>query len=104
MTLKCDAEDCPFEGKPQDRRELTFPIAMDRIVMWLIAGLVAWLCVSTMSLRENMAVVIERGLVDKQERAEMQRQMHALANTDVEHSDRIKSLEINAAAHGWKEK
>lgn len=84
------------EATVEDRRELTFPIAMDRIVMWLIAGLTAWLCYSTMSLREQMATSLERS-------NQTQSQLLALVRVQTEQSESIKRLQIQAAAHGWKD-
>ena len=43
---------------PEDR--LTFGKSLDRVVIYLIAGLTTWLCISTMNLREQMAAALER--------------------------------------------
>jgi hypothetical protein len=84
-----------------ERRELTFPIAMDRVVMWLIAGLVAWLCVSTMGLREQMAVVMERGENSRQDFKIVHEEMERLTNSDKKISESLKELELKQAQHGW---
>ena len=39
---------------------LSFGMAVDRAVAWLVVTLLGWLCYSTMALREQMARMIER--------------------------------------------
>lgn len=77
-----------------DRRELTFPIAMDRVVMWLIAGLVAWLCYSTMTLREQMMVVIERSDNNRDEMKLFRAELEKMRATDAEAKDRLSAIEV----------
>ena len=48
-----------------DRRRLTFAEVVDRGVVYLIAGLICWLCASTLVMREQLAVMVERSSNDR---------------------------------------
>jgi len=85
-----------------DRRELTFPIAMDRIVMWLSAGLLGWLCYSTMTMREQMVAMNERSIAYKEQQTIFHQELERLTLTDNRLSLELKRLQIQAAQHGWK--
>lgn len=39
---------------------MSFGSAVDRAVAWLVVTLLAWLCYSTMALREQMAMMIAK--------------------------------------------
>lgn len=86
---------------PKEER-LTFGKSLDRVVVYLIAGLVAWLCVSTMNLREQMALVVERGTRADKQFDIMHSELERLTNTDKQHDAAINSLKIEAARRGWK--
>ena len=48
-------------GSMQENSErLSFGVAVDRAVAWLVVTLLAWLCYSTMALREQMAMMIAK--------------------------------------------
>jgi hypothetical protein len=85
-----------------DRRELTFPMAMDRIVMWLIAGLTAWLCYSTMTMREQMVVMFERSDNSRQDLKIVHEELERLTERDSEMAASVKKVELKQAEHGWK--
>lgn len=44
----------------ENTERLSFGAAIDRAIAWLVVSLLAWLCYSTMALREQMAVMIAR--------------------------------------------
>lgn len=92
-----------MEADVKDRRELTFPVAMDRLLVWLIAALVSWLCVSTLSLREQMAVLLERDLGTKAEMVAMKRELEKLGDAHKTQAEHLRQLQLLAAQHGWKE-
>ena len=71
-----------------ERRSLSFTGTVDRVLTWLIAALVSWLCMSTMTLREQMAVSIE--------------QNGTMRNQQMKDSGRIEALELAQAQHGWR--
>jgi hypothetical protein len=85
-----------------DRRELTFPIAMDRIIMWLIAGLVSWLCYSTMTMREQMVVMIERSDNSRQDLKIVHTELERLTAADKAAANQLREIQIKQAEHGWK--
>lgn len=75
---------------PQSEDRLTFGKGLDRVVVYLIAGLTAWLCVSTMALREQMAAMLERDAATKRIIENVQ------ANVD-RHDTLINQIRIEAA-------
>ena len=87
---------------PADRRELTFPIAMDRIVMWCIAGLVSWLCYSTMTMREQMILMVERSDSSKADLKIVHAELERLTESDRQAAETVKKIELKQAEHGWR--
>lgn len=85
-----------------DRRELTFPIAMDRALMWLLAGLMTWLCYSTMNMREQMTLVLERSDTSKENFKIIHAELERLTSADSETAKAVKKVELKQAEHGWK--
>lgn len=43
-----------------DQRRLTSAQVIDRFFLWAIAGLLTWLCLATMTLQQQVAVLVER--------------------------------------------
>lgn len=96
--------------------EMTFPVARDRALVYLLVGaitvacgLLTWLCLSTLSLRDQvkdmngqLLVVIERTSNYKDQiqtlQAADQQQQLATARLNLE----VKELQLQAASHGWK--
>ena len=97
---------CPIltteDGVHVDRRQLTFGEAMNRALMWMIAGLVSWLCYSTMSMQKQMAVMIERSDNAHTDMLIMRGEQQRLAATDQVTDSRIQAMEIKQAQHGWR--
>ena len=87
----------------EDRRALTFPIAMDRIVMWLSAGLLSWLCYSTMTMREQMTRMDERSQISKEQMIVFHQDLERMTLTHNRLSLEVKQIQILAAQHGWKD-
>lgn len=85
-----------------DRRELTFSEAMNRALMWMIAGLVSWLCYSTMNMQKQMAVMIERSDNAHTDMMLMRGEQQRLAAQDDIAAKRLMELELKQAEHGWK--
>lgn len=44
----------------ENSERLSFGMAIDRAIAWLVVSLLAWLCYSTMALREQMAMMIAK--------------------------------------------
>ena len=84
-----------------NRRELSFPVAMDRALTWMIAGLVSWLCYSTMTLREQTALLVQSQAVNKDMVESLRKQQDALIAADREASERLGAVEIAQAKAGW---
>jgi hypothetical protein len=85
-----------------NRRDLTFPAAVDKALTWMIAGLVSWLCYTTMTLNERMGVVIQAQSFTKDSVDAIRKQQEELVVADRNASDRLGSIEIAQAEHGWK--
>jgi len=85
-----------------DRRQLTFGEAMNRALMWMIAGLVSWLCYSTMSMQKQMAVMIERSDNARTDLQSLRGEQQRLTATNQVTDSRIQALEIKQAQHGWR--
>lgn len=92
----------PEDGMHADRRQLTFGEAMNRALMWMIAGLVSWLCYSTMTMQKQMAVMIERMDNSHTDMILMRGEQQRLAATDQVVANRIQEIEIKQAQHGWR--
>lgn len=75
---------------------------MNRALMWMIAGLVSWLCYSTMAMQKQMAVMIERSDNARADMILMRGEQQALAAVDKTTSSRIQDIEIKQAQHGWR--
>ena len=89
--------------------EMTFPIARDRALVYLITlvvgvtgALVSWLCVKTMAMSEQLVKMNERNEI-------YQAQIKSLAESDQQQqlatariSLELKELQLQAASHGWK--
>lgn len=82
-----------------ERRTLTFREAADRALSWLVAGLVAWLCYSTLALRDGqaqqmaqLAVIIDRQDRNKEDLAQLR-----LADTTMQ--GEISELQKNFNNH-----
>jgi hypothetical protein len=93
-----------------DSRELTFPIAMDRLVMWLMAGgvsglcfLVGWLCLQQMEQGKVLTAINERSMYTKEQMQVFHNELERLTLTDNRLSLELKRLQIQAAEHGWKQ-
>lgn len=96
---------CPVYGEGEmhaERRQLTFTEAMNRALMWMIAGLVSWLCYSTMNMQKQMAVMIERSDNAHTDMLLMRGEQQRLAATDDVAASRIRAVELKQAEHGWK--
>ena len=89
--------------------EMTFPVARDRALVYLITlvvgvtgALVSWLCVSTMAMREQLVKMDERNSVYQEQIKALvesdQQQQLATARINLE----LKELQLQAASHGWK--
>jgi hypothetical protein len=76
---------------------------MDRIVMWLSAGLLSWLCYSTMTMREQMTRMDERAISSKEQQIAIVQEQSRLNLVDARLSLELKHLQILAAQHGWRE-
>ncbi len=85
-----------------DMRELTFPIAMDRIVMWLSAGLIGWLCYSSMTMREQLVVMVERSSNFQEQMKTFHGELERLTLADKQSADQIRKLQVQAAKNGWR--
>ncbi len=85
-----------------DRRGLTFTEAMNRALMWMIAGLVSWLCYSTMNMQKQMAVMIERSDNAHTDMMLMRGEQQRLSAADDVASTRLREIELKQAEHGWK--
>ena len=85
-----------------DGRLLTFPLAMDRIVMWLSAALLSWLCYSTMTMREQMVVMIERSDNSRQDLKIVHAELERLTSVDNANANQLLGIQIKQAEHGWK--
>lgn len=99
-----------------DSEKLTFPIAVGKAAIWLVGtmltvtgGLLVWLCLSTMSLRDQVKdtnaqilVLIERtsNYKDQIQNLAASDQAQQLANARL--SLEVKELQLQAASHGWK--
>lgn len=91
-------------------RELSFPIAVDRIVMWLVAGLVGttmtlvgWLCLQQQEQGKLLVKMDERSQMTKEQMVVFHNELERLTLTDNHLSLELKHLQIIAAEHGWKE-
>ena len=87
-----------------DRREPSRLERMDRVVQWAIMALVSWLCISTMTLREQMAAALERDHESREHEMLVNREIEHLSATDQVLADMVKQLQIQAASHGWERK
>jgi hypothetical protein len=90
-------------------RELTFPVAMDRMVMWLIAGLVSavvalvgWLCLQQQEQGKLLVKMDERGQATKEQMTILHQELERLTLTDNRLSLQLNKLQLQAAEHGWK--
>lgn len=81
---------------------MTFPNAMDRIVTWLVAGLVSWLCISNMALREQMAVMIERSDSSRADLKIVHQELERLTTADREAAEALNKVQMKQAEHGWR--
>lgn len=92
-----------------DRRELTFPVAVDRLVMWLLAGLmsttgllVGYLCLQGNEHSKLLVKMDERSQFTKEQMQTFHAELERLNLTDTRLSLELKQLQIQAARHGWK--
>ena len=95
---------------------LTFPIAVSKAAIWLLgsmlsvtAALLVWLCLSTLSLRDQIKdmnaqvlVVIERTSNYRDQIQNLAAADQAQQLTSARLSLEVKDLQLQAAAHGWK--
>lgn len=89
------------EPMHDDRRQLTFGEASNRALLWLIAGLISWLCYSTMNMQKQMAVMIERSDNTRTDMLLMRGEQQRLAVVDDIAAKRLSDVEIRQAQHGW---
>ena len=96
--------------------EFTFPVAMNKLALWALGiivsvtgGLLLWLCISTMSLREQvrdtnalLMVMAERTNNQLEQQKIFNTELQALRLADLSLKSKIENLEINQAQHGWK--
>ncbi len=114
MNMHRDTDDTPPKGTPTlhqhhtriGRRmadtQLSFLGAKDRIVMWLVAGLVSWLCYSTMMMRESMVLMVERSSSFKEQIAILYAQNQQLQLADAAFRAKLEEVQLQQAEHGWK--
>lgn len=76
-----------------ERRRLGFGEAIDRTVVYLIAGLVGWLCISNMTMREQVALLVERSMNDRTQIISIMQDQLKAHQTDVDHNERLTRLE-----------
>lgn len=82
--------------------QLSFLGAKDRILMWLIAGLISWLCYSTMIMRESMVLMLERSQTANEQIKILHNELERVTSSNTNQDKKINDLQLQQAAHGWK--
>ena len=70
--------------------------------MWLSAALLSWLCYSTMTMREQMVVMIERSDNSRQDLKIVHAELERLTSVDNANANQLREIQIKQAEHGWK--
>ena len=81
-----------FHGEGE---RLTFGKYVDKLYPIAITGLLGWLCLSTMDLKQAVALLVQRS-------NDSSSKMDSLVLADKSHEKDINALKVQAARHGWK--
>jgi hypothetical protein len=79
-----------------ERRHAGFLENINKLMLWVIMGLLGWLCVSTLALREQMAVVLANQINANREQARNESDHIALKAEIRDILDWINSVERRA--------
>ena len=81
---------------PTAERRLSFGGTMDRVFIFALTALLGWLCVTTMSLKQDTTAILEHNrTIDKR--------METIEAFIANHEQEIVKVKISMAEHGWKE-
>jgi hypothetical protein len=102
--------DIPRTGRRKmDTESLTFPVAVSKAAMWLLAGmlsgigvLLTWLCVSTMGLKEQNVILLERSGYALKQYEVVHAELERLTIADSVMRDQLEKVKLAQAEHGWK--
>lgn len=93
----------PTEAQHQgDRRRLSFGEAIDRAVVYLMAGLIGWLCLNSLEQGKQITTLVERGASDRKIIDELRREQQDFRRSDAILMEKMQEFEVEAARHGWK--
>lgn len=96
MSEQIDSE----HQSPRSRR-MTFGDSVDRVVVYLLAGLVAFLCINSLDNRDKLTALLAEKKGDGELRQQMMTELKRLAATDHVFMLEIQNLKLEAAKHGW---
>ena len=85
---------------PRTRR-MTFGDSVDRIVVYLLAGLTAFLCITSLDNRDKLIALLEAKKAEAELRSSMLSEIKKLRSNDQVFLAEMQNLKIEAAKHGW---
>ena len=71
-------------------------VTLDKILIYLATGLIGWLCVTTMSLKQDTTAILEHNRA-------MDKRMGSNEKFVSSHEQEIMRIKITMAEHGWKD-
>jgi hypothetical protein len=80
---------------------MTFGDSVDRVVVYLLAGLVGWLCINSLDNRDKLTALLAEKKGDAEMRAALIQEIKGLNATGHQFMADLQALKLEAAKHGW---
>jgi hypothetical protein len=82
-------------------RRLTFGDSVDRLVVYLLASLTAFLCITSLDNRDKLTALLAEKKGDTELRAQMMTRLEKLSSDQKILAQQNEAMRIEAAHHGW---